>query len=85
MQSVEILTDIPDEPALASIDSGLRTERYQTPVEEFLTGNLQSHLLQTIPVQYKISVMLEIRNNLNSMPLAIKASSVEEPVILENR
>lgn len=37
MQSVEILTDIPDEPALESIDSGLRTKRYQSLLEDSLT------------------------------------------------
>jgi RNA polymerase sigma factor (sigma-70 family) len=37
MQSVEILADIPDEPALQSIDSGLRTKRYKAPLEDSLT------------------------------------------------
>jgi RNA polymerase sigma factor (sigma-70 family) len=37
MQTVEILADIPDEPALESIDSGLRTRRYQQPLEDSLT------------------------------------------------
>ena len=37
MQTVEILADIPDEPALESIDSGLRTKRYQEPLEDSLT------------------------------------------------
>jgi RNA polymerase sigma factor (sigma-70 family) len=46
MQSVEILTDIPDEPALASIDSGLRTQRYQTPVEESLIVACESLTLR---------------------------------------
>jgi RNA polymerase sigma factor (sigma-70 family) len=37
MQSVEILSDIPDEPALQSIDSELRTKRYHAPLRESLT------------------------------------------------
>jgi RNA polymerase sigma factor (sigma-70 family) len=38
MLSVEILTDIPDEPALESIDSRLRTRRYQSPLEDSLNS-----------------------------------------------
>ncbi|HEX4602609.1 MAG TPA: sigma-70 family RNA polymerase sigma factor [Candidatus Angelobacter sp.] len=37
MQTVEILADIPDEPALERIDSGLRTKRYQEPLKDSLT------------------------------------------------
>ena len=36
-QSVELLTDIPDAPALESMDSKLRTQRYQWPLENSLT------------------------------------------------
>jgi RNA polymerase sigma factor (sigma-70 family) len=35
-QSVELLTDIPDKPALENIDSRLRTQRYRSPFEDTL-------------------------------------------------
>jgi RNA polymerase sigma-70 factor len=36
MQSVEVLADIPDEPALQSIDSALLTKRYQSALRDAL-------------------------------------------------
>src|SRR5882672_1617033 len=37
-QSVELLTDIPDEPALENVDSGLRMRRYQSALEGSLVA-----------------------------------------------
>jgi RNA polymerase sigma factor (sigma-70 family) len=37
-QSVELLSDIPDEPALENIDSRLRVQRYQSPLEGTLNA-----------------------------------------------
>jgi RNA polymerase sigma factor (sigma-70 family) len=46
MQSVEILTDIPDQPALESIDSGLQTQRYHTQIADSLAAACQDLTLR---------------------------------------
>lgn len=46
MQSVEILTDIPDEPALECMDSGLLTERYRSLIEDSLIAACQNLTLR---------------------------------------